>query len=179
MIKFAFCLFFSVLSICLVREGIWLIGAVYVFLIFFYLINNIFFINISLISMDVGFDILSYRLILLSFWIIILMYYSRESIFNTKSSILYFGLCLCGLLFFLLLSFVSSNLIRFYFFFWSFFDSYLIDYFRLGLSAWAPSSRYLFLTLYIICFFASIIEFNLFFLHKWQNWLLRYPDYKN
>jgi len=45
------------------------------------------------------------------------MYYSRESIFNTKSSILYFGLCLCGLLFFLLLSFVSSNLIRFYFFF--------------------------------------------------------------
>nr|YP_001798488.1 NADH dehydrogenase subunit 4 [Orchesella villosa]ABS57586.1 NADH dehydrogenase subunit 4 [Orchesella villosa] len=117
MMKFIFCLFFSWFSMCVMIEGVWLINLVYIFLLFILVFKNFFFSSNFLLNIDLGMDMASYSLIILSFWITVLMYYSSENIFKNKNAVLYFGLCLSGLMFSLLLSFSSINLLSFYFFF--------------------------------------------------------------
>nr|AIW64900.1 NADH dehydrogenase subunit 4 [Ictinogomphus sp. MT-2014] len=62
-------------------------------------------------------DVLSFGLILLSFWICCLMILASSGIYDSKNFISFFLIAVIFLLFFLLLSFMSSSFFMFYFFF--------------------------------------------------------------
>ena len=63
----------------------------------------------------VGGDVLSYSLVVLSFWVTIIIYYGSVS--SVQSNIIYFNLFVFGLIYVLLITFYVTNLLSFYFFF--------------------------------------------------------------
>nr|UGS80225.1 NADH dehydrogenase subunit 4 [Dypsocus coleoptratus] len=84
-----------------------------------------------------GMDLMSYMLILLSFWICLFMLLSSEKIFFLKFYSSYFNLVLIFLMMFLYLSFYSMNLFMFYLFF----ESSLIPTFMIILGWGYQSER--------------------------------------
>lgn len=62
-------------------------------------------------------DTLSFRLVVLSIWITVLIYYSRRGVFERKNFLEYFSLRVFILCLVLIITFSSSNLIIFYFYF--------------------------------------------------------------
>nr|YP_010625994.1 NADH dehydrogenase subunit 4 [Negha inflata]WBK02740.1 NADH dehydrogenase subunit 4 [Negha inflata] len=83
------------------------------FIFQFYWTNHLF-INLSYFF---GMDILSFFLIILTFWIMSLMILSSESIFYLKNKELFFMFNLLMLMWLLILSFMSLSLLGFYLFF--------------------------------------------------------------
>lgn len=84
------------------------------FLIVFFFNFNYFF---SKISYFLGIDLLSYGLVLLTFWITSLIIISRSSVYFLNKNISYFLFLLIFLMLFLYLSFFSINIFLFYLFF--------------------------------------------------------------
>lgn len=64
-----------------------------------------------------GYDVLSYGLIFLSFWICCLILLSRSNIYFNKNFVIFFILNILFLLLFLLFTFISVNIFIFYLFF--------------------------------------------------------------
>jgi len=94
----------------------WLIKNFLVLLRFYFLIK-VSFLNYSFISYFMGYDFLSYFLILLSLWIVFLIFIAREKIFKTndyRELFIFFSILL---LLFLILTFFSLNIFIFYMFF--------------------------------------------------------------
>nr|ARH54164.1 NADH dehydrogenase subunit 4 [Calvia decemguttata] len=83
-------------------------------LIFF---SKISFLNYSYISYFLGYDFLSYYLVLLSIWILFLMFMASEKLYKLNDYSNLFSLMLILLLFFLILTFFSMNMFLFYMFF--------------------------------------------------------------
>nr|ARH54411.1 NADH dehydrogenase subunit 4 [Hippodamia undecimnotata] len=75
------------------------------------------FLHYSYISFFMGYDFLSYFLVLLSIWITFLMFMASEKLFKMKDFSELFSLMLLLLLMFLLLTFFSLNMFLFYMFF--------------------------------------------------------------
>nr|UGS80342.1 NADH dehydrogenase subunit 4 [Hemicaecilius smithersi] len=92
---------------------------------------------IESLSFGGGLDLMSYSLILLSFWIIFLMFLSSESIFNKKFYNVQFSFVLLMMMIFLLSSFYVTNVFLFY----VWFESSLIPTFFLILGWGAQSER--------------------------------------
>nr|AYR05197.1 NADH dehydrogenase subunit 4 [Coleoptera sp. ACP-2013] len=109
-------LFFIMMLIPLSFKGMfWLVGLM--MLLMSMLFINFFSCFYSSLSIFMGVDLLSYSLILLTFWIIYLMILSSWKIFNEEDYLHYFLLNLIFLLISLYLTFSSLNLFIFYFFF--------------------------------------------------------------
>lgn len=83
---------------------------------FYFLLNSNEF-GVFNISYIIELDILSNSLIFLRFWVIIICYLSRLSIFNKKINSFIFSIILVSLLVFLLLRFRVNNYLLFYFIF--------------------------------------------------------------
>nr|UGS80329.1 NADH dehydrogenase subunit 4 [Hemicaecilius mockfordi] len=92
---------------------------------------------IESLSFGSGLDLMSYSLILLSFWIIFLMVLSSESIFNKKFYNIQFSFVLLMMMMFLLMSFYVMNVFLFY----VWFESSLIPTFFLILGWGVQSER--------------------------------------
>nr|YP_009867067.1 NADH dehydrogenase subunit 4 [Zeugodacus proprediaphora]QKG04016.1 NADH dehydrogenase subunit 4 [Zeugodacus proprediaphora] len=116
MLKLIFMMLF-ISPICFINGLFWMVQnllfvVTFIFILFNYCTN--YFVNISYF---LGFDVISYGLILLSFWICTLMLTASESVnkYNNYKSLFLFNVLI--LLVFLVLTFSSMNLFMFYLFF--------------------------------------------------------------
>nr|YP_009642767.1 NADH dehydrogenase subunit 4 [Aiolocaria hexaspilota]QCO91575.1 NADH dehydrogenase subunit 4 [Aiolocaria hexaspilota] len=94
----------------------WLIKNILVLISVFFF-SKISFLNYSYISFFLGFDFLSYFLVMLSLWITFLMFMASEKIFKLNDYSELLSLMMLILLFFLILTFISMNMFMFYMFF--------------------------------------------------------------
>nr|UEX92149.1 NADH dehydrogenase subunit 4 [Acidiella didymera] len=116
MLKLIFMLLF-IMPICFINNMFWMVHIMLFLLIFMLIMMNYccnYFVNISYF---LGFDVISYGLILLSFWICTLMIISSEFIYKMNNYKNLFLLNILILLLFLILTFSSMNLFMFYLFF--------------------------------------------------------------
>lgn len=116
MLKLIFIVIF-ICPICFISSSFWMVQNLIFLVTFLFIIINFcsnYFVNISYF---LGFDIISYGLILLSFWICTLIITASESVnkFNNYRNL--FLLNILILLLFLILRFSSINLFLFYLFF--------------------------------------------------------------
>nr|YP_010411294.1 NADH dehydrogenase subunit 4 [Megalocaria dilatata]URN72804.1 NADH dehydrogenase subunit 4 [Megalocaria dilatata] len=103
------------IPLCFLRKY-WLIKNLVVLYSFMFMMKNTF-LFYSNISYFLGYDFLSYFLVLLSMWILFLMIMASEKIFKFNDYCELFLLLLVILFLFLLLTFFSMNMFMFYFFF--------------------------------------------------------------
>nr|YP_010692991.1 NADH dehydrogenase subunit 4 [Carpomya incompleta]WCB98107.1 NADH dehydrogenase subunit 4 [Carpomya incompleta] len=116
MLKLIFMMIF-VSPICFMSGSFWMVQNLLFLITFLFILMNFcsnYFVNISYF---LGFDTISYGLILLSFWICTLMITASESVYkyNNYKNLFLFNILI--LLLFLVLSFGSMNLFMFYLFF--------------------------------------------------------------
>nr|YP_010895296.1 NADH dehydrogenase subunit 4 [Toxomerus saphiridiceps]WJW73887.1 NADH dehydrogenase subunit 4 [Toxomerus saphiridiceps] len=116
MLKFLFMLC-MIFPFCFMKNMFWMVQNM-LFLIMFLLIIFNFFTNYwMMISYFMGMDLLSYGMILLSFWICALMLMASYSIYKNNNYTNLFLMNLLMLLLFLFLTFSSMNMFLFYLFF--------------------------------------------------------------
>ena len=116
MLKLIFFLLF-IFPLCFINLGYWMVQNFLFLLSFLFILFNYssnYFINISYY---LGYDIISYGLILLSLWICSLILIASESVLKLNNYSRLFLLNVLILLIFLILTFRSINLFLFYFFF--------------------------------------------------------------
>jgi len=115
MLKFFLFILF-IIPICFNKNKFWMVQNLIFFAFFSLLMYNFNFI-IFYISINFAFDLISFGLILLSFWICALIIISRRSIYFSNNNFYFFLFNVLFLLFFLFLTFRSINLFLFYLFF--------------------------------------------------------------
>nr|YP_010397533.1 NADH dehydrogenase subunit 4 [Boreoheptagyia alulasetosa]UQJ73442.1 NADH dehydrogenase subunit 4 [Boreoheptagyia alulasetosa] len=116
MLKFLFMLMFMT-PLCFLKKSFWTVQN-FLFLISFLFIFFNFYNNYWMnVSYFLGSDIISYGLILLSFWICALMLSASESVYRLKNYSNFFLFVILFLLLMLFLTFSTSNLFLFYLFF--------------------------------------------------------------
>nr|ATN41237.1 NADH dehydrogenase subunit 4 [Endopterygota sp. 24 LC-2017] len=116
MLKIMFILF-SILPICFIQYSFWMVQNMLFLVAFIFIIMNSggsYFLEISYF---LGYDMISYGLILLSLWICVLMIMASESINKYSNYKNLFLLNVMFLLIFLVLTFSSMSLFMFYLFF--------------------------------------------------------------
>nr|AMR74981.2 NADH dehydrogenase subunit 4 [Zeugodacus caudatus] len=116
MLKLIFMMIF-ISPVCFINGLFWMVQNLLFVVTFIFILMNFctnYFVNISYF---LGFDVISYGLILLSFWICTLMLTASESVnkYNNYKSLFLFNVLI--LLVFLVLTFSSMNLFMFYLFF--------------------------------------------------------------
>nr|AYW52293.1 NADH dehydrogenase subunit 4 [Lebiini sp. 2 ACP-2013] len=116
MLKFIFMLLFMI-PLCFNKNGFWLNQLMFFFMSFMFMLVGSFNYLWMNISYFFGIDLLSFGLILLSFWICSLMIMASESINKKKFFNNFFLIVLLFLMLFLFCTFSSMNLFLFYFFF--------------------------------------------------------------
>jgi len=116
MLKFLFIIIF-IIPICFKQKLFWLVQNLLFFIIFYFLFLNIYNNIWFSISYFLGIDILSYALILLSFWICVLMIIAREKVYQLNNYRIFFLVFILFLLIILFLTFSANDLFIFYLFF--------------------------------------------------------------
>nr|YP_010498956.1 NADH dehydrogenase subunit 4 [Microtendipes umbrosus]UWR98452.1 NADH dehydrogenase subunit 4 [Microtendipes umbrosus] len=115
MLKFFLFILFM-MPICFMKNMFWMVQNMIFFLFFVFLMLNF---NLMMFNMEwiFGVDLLSYGLILLSFWICALMILSSSSIYFQNFNFNYFLFNILFLLMMLMFTFSCMNLFMFYIFF--------------------------------------------------------------
>nr|ARH54437.1 NADH dehydrogenase subunit 4 [Lebia chlorocephala] len=116
MLKFLFMMFFMI-PLCFKKNSFWLTQVMYFIMSFMFMMMGSFNYLWMNISYFFGTDLLSFSLILLSFWICSLMILASESINKKNFFMNFFLFLLLMLLLFLFCTFSSMNLFLFYLFF--------------------------------------------------------------
>nr|YP_010321746.1 NADH dehydrogenase subunit 4 [Asiagomphus coreanus]UKO32840.1 NADH dehydrogenase subunit 4 [Asiagomphus coreanus] len=115
MLKFIFFVLFLIPSCFVVNY--WVISSFLLFGSFLYFLLGYMVSSFCGLGYYLGTDILSYGLILLSFWICCLMLLASGGVYNSSNFVFCFLLTNIFLLLFLMLTFMSSSLFMFYLFF--------------------------------------------------------------
>nr|QLY89923.1 NADH dehydrogenase subunit 4 [Clusiodes albimanus] len=116
MLKFIFGLLFLI-PVCFMSNMFWMVQNMLFLLSFIFISLNFFSSYFMNISYFLGCDMLSYGLILLSFWICSLMMLASEKVYKEYNYVNLFKFTIIMLLLFLVLTFSSMNLFLFYLFF--------------------------------------------------------------
>nr|YP_009503492.1 NADH dehydrogenase subunit 4 [Soliperla sp. ZTC-2018]AXB38838.1 NADH dehydrogenase subunit 4 [Soliperla sp. ZTC-2018] len=116
MLKLLMSLFFLV-PLCFMKNMWWMVQSVMFLLTFVFMFTNIFGVFFGNLSYFMGCDVLSYGLILLSFWICVLMITASESVYRFKNYEGFFLLMILVLLILLYCTFSTLNMFGFYLFF--------------------------------------------------------------
>nr|AEZ55638.1 NADH dehydrogenase subunit 4 [Limnichidae sp. MJTNT-2012] len=116
MMKFIFMMVFMI-PLSFINKSFWLCQVYFLFMFFLFMLNFSFDYMISNLSMFFGTDLLSYIMVLLSFWICSLMVLASEKIYKTSlhSGIFMFMMVMLNM--FLYMTFSSMDLFIFYLFF--------------------------------------------------------------
>lgn len=117
MIKFIFFIVFSMGSLLVRGMGFWVIRTLLAFLGLIFLMHNTLGVGVLILRSSVSLDVLSYRLIVLSLWVTVLIFMSRGRIFISNFKRVIFSFMVVLLCLVLLLTFSTSNLLSFYFYF--------------------------------------------------------------
>nr|YP_009441716.1 NADH dehydrogenase subunit 4 [Amphizoa insolens]AOY39248.1 NADH dehydrogenase subunit 4 [Amphizoa insolens] len=116
MLKFLFMMIFMI-PMCLINNSFWLMQMFFFLMSFMFMLMGSFNSLWMNISYFMGCDLLSFGLILLSFWICSMMVLASESIYLNNLYKNLFMLLMLMLMMFLFCTFSSMNLFLFYFFF--------------------------------------------------------------
>nr|UQS75811.1 NADH dehydrogenase subunit 4 [Bombylius sp.] len=116
MLKFIFVLLFMV-PMSLTVNMFWMVQNMFFIISFIFIVFNYGLNYWCYLSYMFGCDMISYGLILLSFWICALMMLASESIYKNNNYVGLFSFNILMLLFFLVLTFSSTSLFMFYLFF--------------------------------------------------------------
>nr|YP_010397546.1 NADH dehydrogenase subunit 4 [Boreoheptagyia brevitarsis]UQJ73455.1 NADH dehydrogenase subunit 4 [Boreoheptagyia brevitarsis] len=116
MLKFLFMLLFMT-PLCFLKKSFWTVQNFLFFISFLFIFFNFYNNYWMNISYFLGSDIISYGLILLSFWICALMLSASENVYRLKNYSSFFLFVILFLLLMLFLTFSTSNLFLFYLFF--------------------------------------------------------------
>nr|YP_009630388.1 NADH dehydrogenase subunit 4 [Neuroperla schedingi]QBP33903.1 NADH dehydrogenase subunit 4 [Neuroperla schedingi] len=103
--------------LCFIRSMWWMVQCLLFLLTFVFLFNTTLTSLFSNLSYFMGCDVISFGLILLSFWICVLMIMASESVYRHNSYYGFFLLMVLVLLVLLYCTFGSTNLFMFYLFF--------------------------------------------------------------
>nr|QHD47960.1 NADH dehydrogenase subunit 4 [Flavoperla sp. YW-2019] len=103
--------------LCFLEGGWWMVQAILLTMTLFFLFANMGSTFFSGVGYFLGCDVLSYGLILLSFWICVLMLMASESILRNRTYEMFFLFMVLSLLGLLYCTFSSMNLFLFYLFF--------------------------------------------------------------
>lgn len=115
MLKVFFFIIF-IIPVCFYKKNFWMVQN-FMFIVFFLFLLFNFNFSIFFISINFALDLVSFGLILLSFWICALILISRGLIYFLNKSFYFFLLNVLFLLIFLILTFRCINLFLFYLFF--------------------------------------------------------------
>nr|YP_010519759.1 NADH dehydrogenase subunit 4 [Rhaphidophora quadrispina]UXP34386.1 NADH dehydrogenase subunit 4 [Rhaphidophora quadrispina] len=116
MLKFLFMMLFMI-PLCFMNKFWWLVQCMLFFISFLFMFNVILGFDFSSLSYIFGCDIISYGLIMLSFWICSLMITASESVYHYKFNYKMFIFMVLLLLILLYCTFSVVNLFLFYLFF--------------------------------------------------------------
>nr|YP_010715435.1 NADH dehydrogenase subunit 4 [Phalera assimilis]WDE24567.1 NADH dehydrogenase subunit 4 [Phalera assimilis] len=116
MMKFLMMMIFM-MPLCFMKNMFWMVQMMLMLMMFLFMNLNISIMNFCNISYMMSVDIMSYGLILLSIWIVILMIMSSENLFKENFYINFFLFNIIFLLIMLYLTFSVMNLFMFYLFF--------------------------------------------------------------
>nr|YP_009349787.1 NADH dehydrogenase subunit 4 [Hexacentrus japonicus]AQM39832.1 NADH dehydrogenase subunit 4 [Hexacentrus japonicus] len=116
MLKFVFMLSF-LMTVCFFHKIWWVVQSILFMAAMVYMTSVVLEAEVVKLSYFMGYDILSYGLILLSFWICALMLLASESVYRMKYFEGMFVFFIVVLLFMLLMTFSSVGLFSFYLFF--------------------------------------------------------------
>jgi len=96
----------------------WLVRVYLILIIIGFMFNNLFIlVDLTILGYGVHYDSLSFRLIVLSFWISLLMIYSSYRIVSYSEFSRYFVFFVVFLIFILFITFITFNYLTFYFWF--------------------------------------------------------------
>nr|QHD47869.1 NADH dehydrogenase subunit 4 [Peltoperlopsis cebuano] len=116
MLKLLVALIFLI-PLCLMKNMWWMVQCFLFLLTFIFMFSNVFSTFFSNLSSFMGCDVLSYGLILLSFWICVLMITASESVYRFKNYEKFFVFMVLMLLILLFCTFSVTNMFGFYLFF--------------------------------------------------------------
>nr|ATN41123.1 NADH dehydrogenase subunit 4 [Endopterygota sp. 25 LC-2017] len=116
MLKFIFMLVFM-FNFVFYNKKFWLVQNFLFLILFIFMINMNVLTYFSSISYFLGIDMISFGLILLSFWICILMFMASEKVYKLQVKENWFILMILFLLLMLVFTFSTTNLFMFYLFF--------------------------------------------------------------
>nr|WDA93953.1 NADH dehydrogenase subunit 4 [Phyllomyza sp.] len=116
MMKLFLCII-CLIPVCFFKNLYWLVQNLLFLISFLFIINNSCYYYYSNLGYNFGMDILSYNLILLSLWIVCLMFMASESIYKYNNFMKLFMLNMLILLLCLVLTFSNDNMFLFYLFF--------------------------------------------------------------
>nr|AND96460.1 NADH deshydrogenase subunit 4 [Onthophagus obscurior] len=116
MMKFSLMMIFMI-PMSLKLKSFWLNQCMYFLMFFLFMLVNSYNYTFKSLSYFMGCDLLSYCLILLSFWVCVLMIMASESLSYKNYFMNMFLFVLLCLMFFLFMAFSSMNLFMFYLFF--------------------------------------------------------------
>nr|UFZ12938.1 NADH dehydrogenase subunit 4 [Protohermes cangyuanensis] len=116
MLKFIFLMIFLI-PVSFMKNSFWLMQMVFFYISFFFMFNVVYGSIFMHLSYVFGMDLMSFGLILLSFWIVGLMFMASESIYKYNYSKILFIINLIVLMILLICSFSVMNLFLFYLFF--------------------------------------------------------------
>nr|YP_009935691.1 NADH dehydrogenase subunit 4 [Macrosoma conifera]QNS38634.1 NADH dehydrogenase subunit 4 [Macrosoma conifera] len=112
-----FLMMLFMIPLCFKKNMFWLVQMMMFLMMFFFLNMTLSLTNFCSLSYMMGYDMISFGLILLSIWICILMVMSSENLFKKDFYVNFFLFNIIFLLMMLFLTFSSMNLFMFYLFF--------------------------------------------------------------
>nr|YP_009538021.1 NADH dehydrogenase subunit 4 [Athyma disjuncta]AYN60764.1 NADH dehydrogenase subunit 4 [Athyma disjuncta] len=171
MLKFLFMMIFMI-PLCLKKNMFWLVQMLLMFLMLMFMNSSVSIMNFCNLSYMLGYDMISYGLILLSIWISSLMVMASESLYKNN---FYSSLFLCNIIFLMLMLYLTFSVMNL-FLFYLFFESSLIPTLML-IIGWGYQPERIQAGMYLLFYtlFASLpLLLGIFYIYGSMNYMMIY-----
>nr|YP_009352145.1 NADH dehydrogenase subunit 4 [Limenitis sydyi]AQX44307.1 NADH dehydrogenase subunit 4 [Limenitis sydyi] len=171
MMKFLLMLIFMI-PLCFKKNMFWLVQMLLMLMMLMFMNSTINIMNFCNLGYMLGYDMISYGLILLSIWISSLMVMASESLYKNN---FYSGLFLCNIIFLTLMLYLTFSMMNL-FLFYLFFESSLIPTLML-IIGWGYQPERIQAGMYLLFYtlFASLpLLLGIFYVYKNMNYMMIY-----
>nr|WAB70224.1 NADH dehydrogenase subunit 4 [Athyma asura] len=171
MMKFLLMMIFMI-PLCLKKNMFWLVQMLMMLLMLMFMNSSINIMNFCNLSYMLGYDMISYGLILLSIWISSLMLMASESLYKNN---IYTGLFMCNIIFLMLMLYLTFSVLNL-FLFYLFFESSLIPTLML-IIGWGYQPERIQAGMYLLFYtlFASLpLLLGIFYVYNNMNYMMIY-----
>nr|YP_009352158.1 NADH dehydrogenase subunit 4 [Limenitis moltrechti]AQX44320.1 NADH dehydrogenase subunit 4 [Limenitis moltrechti]AYN60803.1 NADH dehydrogenase subunit 4 [Limenitis moltrechti] len=171
MMKFLFMMIFMI-PLCLKKNMFWLVQMLLMFLMLMFMNSSVSIMNFCNLSYMLGYDMISYGLILLSIWISSLMVMASESLYKNN---FYSSLFLCNIIFLMMMLYLTFSVMNL-FLFYLFFESSLIPTLML-IIGWGYQPERIQAGMYLLFYtlFASLpLLLGIFYIYNNMNYMMIY-----
>nr|YP_009528528.1 NADH dehydrogenase subunit 4 [Parasarpa zayla]AYN60686.1 NADH dehydrogenase subunit 4 [Parasarpa zayla] len=171
MMKFLIMMIFMI-PLCLKKNMFWLVQMLLLFMMMMFMNSTINIMNFCNLSYMLGYDMISYGLILLSIWISSLMVMASESLYKNN---FYSNLFLCNIIFLMMMLYLTFSMMNL-FLFYLFFESSLIPTLLL-IIGWGYQPERIQAGMYLLFYtlFASLpMLMGIFYIYKNMNYMMIY-----